>query len=351
MTPLEERFVAEYRVSRNATQSALRAGYSGLHASRYGSRLLRNPAVIEALRAEGVEIAHGVHPPSQVRAPRASAPMTPRQLAFVAQYRLSRNAAQAAREAGYTGRDAGLVVLRKPAVLAALAQAGVVPARGVHPRDQKRKARPPYEKRGLTVLEERFAMEYLIDGNATQAAIRSGLPSRKPLSAGTKMLHRPAVAAAIAAERQRRAERVRVSADRVLGEMARIAFSDIGAIAEWDEDGVTLKPKAEIGPHDRAAIVEYPVAPRRARRRHPDPPPLQALCARGPRPPSRALRAGRQNHRRGRAQRRQGRARGIARAPDAPFPRGRFAARASRARDGMSGERAAGGMTPPPLRV
>ena len=256
MTPLEERFVAEYRVSRNATQSALRAGYSGLHASRYGSRLLRNPAVIEALRAEGVEIAHGVHPPSQVRAPRASAPMTPRQLAFVAQYRLSRNAAQAAREAGYTGRDAGLVVLRKPAVLAALAQAGVVPARGVHPRDQKRKARPPYEKRGLTVLEERFAMEYLIDGNATQAAIRSGLPSRKPLSAGTKMLHRPAVAAAIAAERQRRAERVRVSADRVLGEMARIAFSDIGAIAEWDEDGVTLKPKAEIGPHDRAAIVE-----------------------------------------------------------------------------------------------
>ena len=44
-------------------------------------------------------------------------------------------------------------------------------------------------------------------------------------------------------------------------EFARIAFADIGEIAEWDEDGIALKPSAALSPDDRAAIAQLKVKP------------------------------------------------------------------------------------------
>ena len=49
MTPKQQRFVAEYLVDLNATQAAIRAGYSARTASSQGERLLRNVEVAAAL--------------------------------------------------------------------------------------------------------------------------------------------------------------------------------------------------------------------------------------------------------------------------------------------------------------
>ena len=52
LTPKQERFVTEYLVDLNATQAALRAGYSPRTAPQQGSRLLKNVHVQAAIAAK-----------------------------------------------------------------------------------------------------------------------------------------------------------------------------------------------------------------------------------------------------------------------------------------------------------
>ena len=49
MTPKQERFVAEYLIDLNATQAAIRAGYSANSASEQSYDLLRKPQIAEAV--------------------------------------------------------------------------------------------------------------------------------------------------------------------------------------------------------------------------------------------------------------------------------------------------------------
>ena len=62
LTPKQQRFVEEYLIDLNATQSAIRAGYSEKTANEQGSRLLANVSISEAIaeaqnkRAERTEI-------------------------------------------------------------------------------------------------------------------------------------------------------------------------------------------------------------------------------------------------------------------------------------------------------
>ncbi|HZW06307.1 MAG TPA: terminase small subunit, partial [Phycisphaerales bacterium] len=49
LTPKQARFVAEYLKDLNATQAAIRAGYSAATAEQQGSRLLRNAQVFAAV--------------------------------------------------------------------------------------------------------------------------------------------------------------------------------------------------------------------------------------------------------------------------------------------------------------
>lgn len=49
LTPKQQRFVEEYLIDLNATQSAIRAGYSERTANEQGSRLLANVSISEAI--------------------------------------------------------------------------------------------------------------------------------------------------------------------------------------------------------------------------------------------------------------------------------------------------------------
>ena len=57
LTPKQARFVAEYLVDTNATQAAIRAGYSSKTADVQGPRLLGNAGVREAIAAGTAKIA------------------------------------------------------------------------------------------------------------------------------------------------------------------------------------------------------------------------------------------------------------------------------------------------------
>lgn len=74
--------------------------------------------------------------------------------------------------------------------------------------------------------QRRFAIEYAIDHNATQAAIRAGYSERSAHVAAARLLKNDKVAAIIEKEEAKHAKRSQMSADQVLAELAKIATSE-----------------------------------------------------------------------------------------------------------------------------
>lgn len=119
----------------------------------------------------------------------------------------------------------------------------------------------------LNDKQKRFAQEFLIDLNATQAAIRAGYSEKTAKSQGNRLLTNADVSKAIQKGKAKREQRTEITQDRVLQELARIGFSDIreavsfGGTA-YDDDGegqgvqVALKSSAEMDEGTAAAISE-----------------------------------------------------------------------------------------------
>ena len=99
----------------------------------------------------------------------------------------------------------------------------------------KRKAVTARGGRKLTPKQKRFVEEYLIDLNATQAAIRAGYSQRTANEQGARLLVNVSIAAAIEAAKEKRSERTEITQDMVLQELAKIGFSDIRKVVRWGE--------------------------------------------------------------------------------------------------------------------
>lgn len=102
----------------------------------------------------------------------------------------------------------------------------------------------------MTPKQERFVQEYLIDLNASQAAVRAGYSTKTAGSQAFDLLKKPEIQDAIAALQQERGKRTTITADRVLEELGRIAFFDLRTL--YREDG-SLKAMNELD--DAAAAV------------------------------------------------------------------------------------------------
>jgi phage terminase small subunit len=68
----------------------------------------------------------------------------------------------------------------------------------------------------LTAKQEMFIQEYMVDLNATQAAIRAGYSEKTAKSIGQENLTKPAIRARIEELQQKRAEKVNLDAEWVL---------------------------------------------------------------------------------------------------------------------------------------
>ena len=108
----------------------------------------------------------------------------------------------------------------------------------------------------LTSRQRLFVDHYLVHVNATQSAIGAGYSRKTADSQGQRLLKNVEVAEAIEVAMRARAERTQVSADRVVLELARIAFSDVTRIVQWGPKGVKLRPSAELSTDDRATIAK-----------------------------------------------------------------------------------------------
>lgn len=83
----------------------------------------------------------------------------------------------------------------------------------------------------LTKKQELFVKEYLIDLNATQAAIRAGYSKKTAQQISTENLSKPVIADAIKKAMDERIEKLDTSADQVIKDLAMLRDMCLGRVA------------------------------------------------------------------------------------------------------------------------
>lgn len=112
----------------------------------------------------------------------------------------------------------------------------------------------------LTPKQARFVEEYLVDLNATQAAIRAGYSSKTAEQQASRLLVNVKVAAAISAAQTKRSKRTEITQDRVLKELGKLGFGDIRDI--FAEDGSLKHPNSmDADAAARISSIEVVVRP------------------------------------------------------------------------------------------
>jgi len=106
----------------------------------------------------------------------------------------------------------------------------------------------------LTPKQQRFVEEYLVDLNATQAAIRAGYSPRTARKIGQENLTKPDIQAAITKSINKRAERTEITQDWVLKKLASIVEIPLTDLCEWNASGIALRDSNDIPPEAIACI-------------------------------------------------------------------------------------------------
>ena len=113
--------------------------------------------------------------------------------------------------------------------------------------------------RRITPMQWRFIDEYLIDMNATQSALRAGYSPRCANQVGSVLLRRPAIRDEVAARIAARSQRTAITADRVLEELAKIAFANLMDYMRPGEGGDLRVDFSQLRCDQAAALVEVTV--------------------------------------------------------------------------------------------
>jgi phage terminase small subunit len=113
----------------------------------------------------------------------------------------------------------------------------------------------PPEQLPLTIKQKEFCNQYLIDLNATQAAIRAGYSQKTAAVIACQFLIKLNIQQHIAELQAIRSERTHITQDKVLREAARLLFTDTREIASWKNRRVILKDSSQLS-DDVVACIE-----------------------------------------------------------------------------------------------
>lgn len=107
----------------------------------------------------------------------------------------------------------------------------------------------------MTERQKRFCEEYLIDLNATQAAIRAGYSPKTANEQGCQVLANISVRARIDEALAERSKRTGVNQDRVIRELARVAFANATDVVDFETAELIQSATSD----DTAAIASVKV--------------------------------------------------------------------------------------------
>ena len=108
----------------------------------------------------------------------------------------------------------------------------------------------------LNLRQAQFLAAYLKTGNATESAIKAGYSKNTAAEQGHDLLRNPQIKAAV----EKSLNKLEISAENVLAEIAKLAFSNMGDYLEPSEDGTQFFPKfKDLTREQMAAIQEIRV--------------------------------------------------------------------------------------------
>lgn len=110
-------------------------------------------------------------------------------------------------------------------------------------------------KQKLTEKQKRFVQEYLVDLNATAAARRAGYSEKTADRIGPELLGKTCVSDAIKKAMEKRSARTEITQDRVLEELAAVAFSRGTDYANVIAGCVVVNDTAQLTDAQKAAII------------------------------------------------------------------------------------------------
>lgn len=106
----------------------------------------------------------------------------------------------------------------------------------------------------LTPKQRRFVAEYLIDLNATQAAIRAGYSAKTAEQQGHQLLKKTSVSEAILKAQNKTAAKLEITKERIVQELAKIGFSDIRKVVNWRANVTAMVEDPKTG-EERMAVT------------------------------------------------------------------------------------------------
>lgn len=110
----------------------------------------------------------------------------------------------------------------------------------------------------LTEKQQRFVDEYLIDLNATQAAIRAGYSINNADKIGSELLGKTRVSEAISKAMAERSKRTGINQDRIVLELAKIAFVKITDVVNSDCEILTDADEADLAAIESVKVKTIP---------------------------------------------------------------------------------------------
>lgn len=108
----------------------------------------------------------------------------------------------------------------------------------------------------LNPKQDAFVAEYLVDLNGKQAAIRAGYSPKGAEVTASKLLRVPKVKIAVQEAQKTRSQRVQISQDAVLNELAKIGFANMIDYITISGDGTAGIDLSKLTREQAAAIVE-----------------------------------------------------------------------------------------------
>lgn len=122
--------------------------------------------------------------------------------------------------------------------------------------------------------QARFAAEYLVDQDITAAAVRAGYTRKSARKTGSRLLRHPEVADAIRRGKERLAQKIEVTQERIVQELAAMGFANMADYMVVGDDGVPAPNYAAMTRAQWAAVQEVivededaPVAKGRTRKK------------------------------------------------------------------------------------
>jgi len=103
----------------------------------------------------------------------------------------------------------------------------------------------------LTDKQKQFCKEYVLDFNATQAAIRAGYSEKGADVQGNRLLSNVRIEAYISKLKAKRQDKYEITEERILREYARMAFSNV---SDFYDDWGKLKPFEDLTEDQKAAL-------------------------------------------------------------------------------------------------